>query len=379
MERNRRGSFQDLNAFFVFGALSILLIHILGFFVDAQTEFAWNYDIEAMSIILLRFGRSVFIFGTGMLLFYWYKHRDVDWSMFWRKRWFNIILPYMIWTAIYTYIKFHAADASILPKEYLTSLFTGSSFYHLYYIPLYLQVTVLFMFTKQLIEKHLRLKHVVMIGLAQMILYALYQYFFTTPIADRIDWGATVVLSFLKHTYVYSQLYVYMYVFYFILGAYAGLHTDQWRIWMKRLAPYSWLVFVMSTSGLVGLYAAGKMSYLEGLNIFTPLYMIYTTSFLFAFYPIMSYLGRLHTLGGWLARMAKHNMAIYMAHPLILYLLESYVIYHVRFWDVPMIISAMFVVTAPLSVIIYNSTTGSYWIKPKPKVQEKPVMQSYQA
>ncbi|MGD8191119.1 acyltransferase [Brevibacillus ginsengisoli] len=379
MDNNRRGSFQDLNAFFVFGALSILLIHILGFFIDAQGDFPWNYDIEALSIILLRFGRSFFIFGTGMLLFYWYKHRQVLWSTFWKKRLVNIIIPYLIWTGIYTYTQFHTVDLNILVPEYLKSLITGSSFYHLYYIPLYLQVTVFFMLTKHGIEKHLRFKHVIYIGILQLLLYGVYQYFFVSPAADQIDWSSSVILQILHNSYTYSQLYVCMYVFYFILGAYAGMYVTEWRTWIKRLLPYSWAVLILSTATLITLYLTKQMTYLEGLNIFNPLYMIYTTSFILAFYPLMAYLGRTERLGKLLSQLAKHNMAIYITHPFLLYLLESYVIYHVRFWPVPMIIFALLIVTAPLSVILYNCTTIVKWKKTQTQVQSKPVMQSYQA
>lgn len=379
MESNKRGSFQDLNAFFVFGALTILLIHILGFFIDAQTDFAWNYDVEALSIILLRFGRSFFIFGTGMLLFYWYKHRHVQWGTFWKKRWLNIVIPYLIWTGIYTCTRFQTLDPSVLVPEYFSSLLSGSSFYHLYYIPLYLQVVVCFMLTKHLIEKHLRFKHVVIIGILQTLLYGAYQYFFASPIADRIDWSSSVILEFLHHSYTYSQLYVCMYVFYFILGAYAGLYVNEWRAWVQRLQPYSWAVFILSTAALITLYMTKQMTYLEGLNIFTPLYLVYTTSFLLAFYPLMAYLGRTNRLGNVLSRLAKYNMAIYITHPFILFMLESYVIYHVRFWPTPMIIIALFIVTAPLSVLLFTCTTIVKWKKPQTQVQSKRVMQSYQA
>lgn len=380
MESNRRGSFEDLNAFFVFGALSILLLHILGFFIEAQKEFAWNYDIEAILIILLRFSRAFFIFGTGMLLFYWYRHRDVDWSVFWRKRWVNIILPYLIWTGIYTYTRFQTTDPSVLVPEYLTSLISGSSFYHLYYIPLYLQVTVLFMLSKRLIENYIRFRHVVLIGVFQMILYGAYQYFFSAPVLNQIDWNANMLLSLLKHSYVYNQLYVYMYLFYFLLGAFAGLHVDQWRIWVRRLAPFGWVVLGTTSFLLIHRYLTGKMTYLEGLNIFTPLYMVYTLSLMIAFYPVMARLGRMPHIGTWLSRMAKHNMAIYMTHPLILFLLESYVIYHVRFWSVPAIMASMFILTVPVSIILYNNTRiSTLWVKARKKHQHQQQMQPYRA
>jgi len=138
MNSNRKGTFQDLNALFVFGALTVLVIHIIGFFIANQADYPGNEKVEAVLLILLRFGRSLFIFATGMLLFYWHQNRQMDWRAFWLKRWRVIVLPYIIWTAIFTGFKLQSIDPFELAYPFFHSLFTGSAFYHLYYIPLYL-------------------------------------------------------------------------------------------------------------------------------------------------------------------------------------------------------------------------------------------------
>lgn len=380
MNTQRKGSFQDLNALFVLGALSVLMIHILGFFIQEQMMYPWNDDVEALLIILLRFGRSLFIFATGMLLFYWYKHHKLDWASFWRKRWTRIVVPYMIWTAIYTFVKHQTFDLTVLFPTFAESLFTGSSFYHLYYIPLYLQINLLFCLCKGWLERYLGFRLVAAMFLLQIGIYLLFHFLFVDPAFPQIDWDASFALSIVKHGYVFGQSYAYMYLFYFLLGAYAGLNVDSWRYWVYRLRYVSIAVLLVTTCLIAGSYLTGRTTYEESLDIFSPLYLLYTTSFIAAFYPVSSYLGRLPVLSGWLAALAKQNMAIYLVHPLILFLLESYVIFRLN-WTTPAYIIAMFVITPPLCIFLHEHLSISFWKRrrQKPQKHHRPVVRTHQA
>ncbi|GED70142.1 acyltransferase 3 [Brevibacillus reuszeri] len=367
MNSDRKGTFQDLNALFVFGACTILVIHILGFFIANQTDYPWNENLEAVLLILLRFGRSLFIFATGLLLFYWYRNRQLDWKTFWTKRWRNIVLPYIIWTAIFTGFKFQSINPVELAYPFFHSLFTGSAFYHLYYIPLYLQLNLLFCLVKPLFERFLSFRVVLLLFAGQMGLYVLYHYLFINPLWD-IDWTANSLLSLVQHTYIAGQNYVYMYVFTFSLGAYAGLNLEKWRTWTHKMRYFAHFVMIVSAGWIMANYLSGSKSYLESLNIFEPLYLIYTLSFLVSFYSLSRYLGKLPTMGPWLSNIAKQNMAIYLVHPLILFLLESYVIYRLN-WATPLLMLAMFIVTPPLCIFLYKHTLISYWTS---RVRQKP-------
>jgi hypothetical protein len=360
MLKNRKGSFLDLNALIVLGAFTVLLLHILGFFVEAQNMYPWHPQIEAISIILLRFGRSLFVFVTGMLLFYWYKHRPVDWRKFWQKRWFSIILPYMIWTGIYTIVTYKTFDPTVLLQEFVHSLVTGSSFYHLYYIPVFLQLNLLFMLSKSFLERYLRFPLLVVIMLLQMGIYSFFTYLFVTPGVPGIDWNHSAGTALLHHLYVNGQTYVFNYLFYFMLGAYAGLYVDTWRKWVYRLRYVSFLLLLLMSGVLIGRYVTGQVTYLEGLNIFHPLYLLYTLSFITFLYPISRSLGHHPVVKERLSGLAKHNMAIYLVHPLVLFLLESYVIFRLPF-SVPALFVLMFVVSVPMSIWLFTHTSPTFW------------------
>ncbi|MGG1661323.1 acyltransferase [Brevibacillus sp. NRS-1366] len=368
MNSDRKGTFQDLNALFVFGAFTVLVIHILGFFIANQTDYPWNESVEAVLLILLRFGRSLFIFATGMLLFYWHQNRQMDWRSFWTKRWRVIVLPYIIWTAIFTGFKLQSIDPVELAYPFFHSLFTGSAFYHLYYIPLYLQLNLFFCIIKPWFERYMSFRVVTLIFIGQISLYVIYRYLFVTPLWS-IDWTANQLLALVSHSYVAGQNYVFMYLFTFSLGAYAGMNLEKWRMWTYKLRYPAYGVTLASAGWIAMSYLNESKSYLESLNIFDPLYLVYTLSFLVSFYSFSRYLGKLPALGPWLSRMAKQNMAIYLVHPLILFLLESYVIFRLD-WSTPLLMVAMLVITPPLCIFLYKHTLVSYWtgmVHQKPK------------
>lgn len=376
MAATRKGSFRDLNAFYVFGALTVLTIHILGFFVQAGNDYPGNYNMEALSLILLRFGRSLFIFGTGMLLFYWYKHKPMNWGTFWRKRWHNIIVPYIGWTGIYTFVKLQTLAPDVFFPTFFDSLLTGSSFYHLYYIPLFLQMNLLFMFTKGWLERHLKLSLLLVAFVLQSLMYILFIHMPKTGLLNDVTETSPLVLQAIQHGYQAAQNYPYMYVFYFVLGAYAGLNPDKWRSAVKKYWGWTLLVCLAATVYLSSGFLGGKISYEEALNIFSPLYLTYTSAFILLFYPVSAHLGQTAVFGNWLAHLAKHNLAIYLVHPLILFLLESYVIFRLD-WSTLALMLAMFVVTLPLSILVY--THGLPWVARRRSEQEQPAYRTYQA
>lgn len=353
MATNRRGSFQDLNAFFVFGACTIVVIHIIGFFLQSIEQYPGSYEWEALSLILLRFGRSLFIFCTGMLLFYWYKHRQMDWGTFWRKRWHNIMVPYIGWTGIYTFITYKTFAPAVFVPAFLDSLVTGSSFYHLYYIPLFLQLNLLFMLTKHLLERHLHLPLLLGAFLLQTLLYEGFVRMPQLSFMQGINEASPLLLQIVKHGYVYAQNYPYMYLFYFTLGAFAGLHVDKWRAATRRYWSLSLVICTATALYLSAAFLKGWLSYGEALNIFSPLYLVYTATFILLCYPLSARLGKSPSLGPWLSRLARHNLAIYLVHPLILYLLESYVISRLGL-STPALMVIMFAITLPLSILLFT-------------------------
>src|ERR1700730_9721872 len=79
----------------------VVTLHVFGYFMGADIPGSKTYIVDGLFITMFRFSRQVFMFLTGLVLFYNYKDQDLQLSVFYRKRVKGILLPYVIWSILY--------------------------------------------------------------------------------------------------------------------------------------------------------------------------------------------------------------------------------------------------------------------------------------
>ena len=80
----------------------------------------------------INYSVPLFLFLSGYLT----SWEQSDYFSFIKRRFNRVLIPYLIWTAVYT-IVFQR------PERLISNVFTARAAYHLYYIPVYLQFVVL--------------------------------------------------------------------------------------------------------------------------------------------------------------------------------------------------------------------------------------------
>lgn len=80
----------------------------------------------------INFAVAMFLFCSGYLT----NVENDSWSNFYKKRLMKVVIPYIIWSIIYTVAK---GDYS----EIMKNLFTTKGSYHFYYIFVYIQLVLL--------------------------------------------------------------------------------------------------------------------------------------------------------------------------------------------------------------------------------------------
>lgn len=123
--------------------IAVLLIHTTGSAVSELDKASVSYDVFAVLNRISQFAVPTFIFASAMLLMYNYGD-GCDWRLFYRKRLKNVLLPYILWTALYgayLFVAYHMPLKSILTVD---NLFFGGMFYHLYFIVIIVQLYLLF-------------------------------------------------------------------------------------------------------------------------------------------------------------------------------------------------------------------------------------------
>lgn len=120
MEKLKNNKIQILRAIAI---ISVILIHLCP-----------NMKFEIYFRPFINFGVAIFIFLSGFLT----KIENDNWISFYKKRITRVIIPYVIWTLIYSLI-----NNAFSVRNILKNLITTKSASILYYIFVYIQFTLL--------------------------------------------------------------------------------------------------------------------------------------------------------------------------------------------------------------------------------------------
>jgi surface polysaccharide O-acyltransferase-like enzyme len=293
---------------------------------------------------LSRFGVPVFVMITGALLL----HREYEISSFLKKRLMRVVVPFLFWSLVYVWYSWYneeitfGADTWANIKLVLHLLKYGSS-YHLWYvymlIGLYFFIPVIGKFVRYATEKE--------------ILYFL------------VVWFAVMTITqpyLIRFNPAVDMHYFAGYAGYLVFGHYLAFKEFN----VKNLRSYMILLFVFSVA-LIAVGTAlimphsnwpGTMFY-EPVN---PAILIESASvFMIAKLTVPKVsrvIIRVRDFAG------QYNYGIYLAHALILYLIDDYLGITYKLCtpivSIPLTALVCFVFTVPLVWIINKLPLGKW-------------------
>ena len=116
------------------------------------TTFEYKFYIILIANTATKLAVPGFIFISGLTLAYSYKEPKINnIYLFYKKRFINVVIPYVIWTLIYYLVYIILYNYEISLKFFLERLINGSMTYHLYFIIIIIQFYILFpMFLKSI-------------------------------------------------------------------------------------------------------------------------------------------------------------------------------------------------------------------------------------
>nr|WP_280435844.1 acyltransferase [Nocardia carnea] len=176
--------------------------------------------------------RYGFVAITVFVLFLGYSDRTVSPVAFWRRRFGQIVLPYLAWSVLYTVFLVWWDDAAPTPgagelaRDSVSSILTGDGWYHLYFLLISMQIYLLFPALQWLIARtaghHLELLAVaVTIQLAMFVLF---------------DWpGGPAVLGWGTYHHLWKTLP--MYALFAVMGALLAVHFERVDAWIRAHLP----------------------------------------------------------------------------------------------------------------------------------------------
>jgi len=217
-----------------FAFLAVVLQHAIGHYAYLPETGLDNGAVLGLLLIAAKFAVPIFIFITGFVLFYNYKDR-VPFVPFIRKRFKDIVLPYLIWSSLYAiFFGDLGAEWRDIGKRILLDWVTGKASYHLWYVVMSIQLYLLFpLLQRGVLWIWERNKPWMLRG--GFILLCLAYIGLTMKIGDistsAEGWHIPIVTPLFTEYADRNALY---FLLYFIMGAAAGLNIQFWKPWMMK-------------------------------------------------------------------------------------------------------------------------------------------------
>ncbi|WP_179032236.1 acyltransferase [Paenibacillus kribbensis] len=275
---------------------AVVLQHSIAHYAVAQGARIQDGVLLTLLLLCSKFAVPVFVFITGMVLFYNYDGA-LKYGTFLRKRFMDIIVPYIIWSLLYELgNQLVQSGGSIHPLDFLQKLLNGKSSYHLWYIVMIIQCYVLFPVFRYVVRRLSALLSSQWQPAALAGVGALYflLMFAVGPVYHAMDkLQLPVITSWFT---LYADRNVIYFFFYFVLGAAAGMNVQRWNAWVTKGQMVYWPLFIVITGYLLyemtSLFQTprGTVLSFNYLSLLRPIMAVYCVASIFVAYRVATWI-----------------------------------------------------------------------------------------
>lgn len=335
--------------------LAVVLQHAIAHYSIVPEARFEDGAIMVLLLLAAKFAVPVFIFITGMVLFYNYD-QQISYGSFVLKRFQDIAVPYALWSLIYVLVK---PDGLEILWKLPQMLLTGKASYHLWYIVMVLQFYLLFPIIRpgvRWLSERIRGWR----GVAVLIGLGLLYIGLTTQVSTIGQWMKAWQVPVLTDWFtVYADRNFIFYFFYFALGAAAGLHVQQWRDFVLKFKAVYWTTFLLlfgyfSYISVANLEQGGELHInFNHLFLVKPLMAVFLISSILVFYQLAIFgSGRDRLkMTRMMVALGCYSYGAYLAHALMLKVSYWFDAWFFAGWSVVIRILASFAISAGLSFL----------------------------
>ena len=286
-----------LDIYKALAAVMVIIIHITATPVVSLT----TGNALGFFLVINRLAKPsvpMFVFASGLALFYVYKDRQFNFIEFIKKRFLKILIPYLFFCIVY-YSYFVYAGVYAFSFEFLLkSIVTGTLIYHLYFVIIIIQFYLLYWIFHSLVKNFSPL---IILPLTALI-----------AIASIILVPSNYVGSFFG-----------TYTTYFVLGCYFGKNYNKV---IELIYKFKWIIlmFFVIMGGIYTYQFYGAIVLKEGYRFINDAYAYY----IFSTIAVISYFiiadliekayvnGKIRGTRNLLINISGASYYIYLAHPL---------------------------------------------------------------
>ncbi len=313
--------------------LAIVLQHALASFIYLPASSASNALVSAFLLLLIRFAVPMFVFITGLVLFYNHSDGELDYPQMLKRRFSQVFIPYFVWTLFYfvwiSLISGAGANSETALLARLARLIvSGEGYYHLWFMVMILQFYLVFPLFRYVVRRG-RHWAIAVLGASCLLYFAyLWGYHHLVPgLYERAS------LPLFKTLLDYRDRIFLSWFFYFILGGFAGLYIDRLRSILRRFQSVNWVVNIAAFAVIFHQMAQTLTTTPEGLyainyQLTLPLsylMMVYLISSVLTFYHLsLTWLPRHQWIRRLLRAFGQCSFGCYFAHPFVLHYTDAF-------------------------------------------------------
>ncbi|MEK3732674.1 MULTISPECIES: acyltransferase [Paenibacillus] len=317
-----------LDIFRALAIIGVLHVHATSFATVAATESRFYYIINFLNIFF-KYGTPSFIFLSSFVLFYNYIDRPLTKDLiknFYKRRLLYILLPYLLFSIIYFFVRLYqngllnsSLDLWAQMPVFFERLARGQNYTHLYFVFISLQFYILFPIFLKLFKSSRFLVR------------------WAVPIGFLLQWGF-IILNKYEFQITYKGSLSISYIAYYMLGAYVAMHYDKFKGWFsstwkqqsarqRTVTVFIWLGWLALALAHVQIWYNNR---LYSARYDSLLYeLLWNMHTVFSAIVLMQLASWLYN-SGWkrivalLTRIGELSFAIYLVHPLWLFLYREY-------------------------------------------------------
>lgn len=299
-----RGRIEAIDIFKGLAILEVVIHHVFGMSLRYIDSESFLYNFMAILNRFFHFAVPAFLFMTAAVLSKNYQPQSFSPTKFYIKRIFKSLLPYLIWSVIYAIFKIFTTqqDINLLYdiKQWSFWLFSGKSYYHLYFLFVALQFYAIMPLLHLLWNKKPKLGKVFGVAVfSQVVVYLINNWFF------RIEQPAS---------------YLFWYIIPIALGIHFGINYSsfltfwhKYRLFIFGLLAWSIGTYVpMGYSEIIGIHV-NPMDYNVSYFFYGAIWSIFLFGLSHSFCRFNNIFIEIIRLLG------ENSLQIYLLHPAILF------------------------------------------------------------
>lgn len=169
---------------------------------------------------VLHVTREVFLFLTAFVLGHRYRGQEIEKKSFWKRRYWLVAVPYVVWSAIYVLADGHLSSPLVVLARYVRDLGTGGARFHLYFLLITFQLYAVFPWVLRWIRRARPWRLLAGSFAVELLFTAGTHYWANAP------GPVGLVLS-------HPGTWLWSYEFYVVAGVLAAIHIDTVTAWAR--------------------------------------------------------------------------------------------------------------------------------------------------